>query len=66
MHKTLGIRDGQRQCTKSKHKKTRTLKEREKLVTIIGGASQKSASKCVSGKRESESEGASECGERRG
>jgi hypothetical protein len=36
---------------------TRTLKEKEELATIVGGALRKNASKGVIGKQESESEG---------
>jgi hypothetical protein len=50
MHKTPSIRNGQRQCTKSKHKEARALKEREELAAIVGIASQKNASKSTSKK----------------
>jgi hypothetical protein len=39
MHKTPNIRDGQRRCIESKDKEAHALKEREELVTIIGGVS---------------------------
>jgi hypothetical protein len=51
-HEKLGIIDGQRRCTKSKHKEAWALKEREELVVIVGGALQKSAFELVNRKRE--------------
>jgi hypothetical protein len=42
MHETLGIKGGQRRCTKSKHEEARALREREELATIIRSASQES------------------------
>jgi hypothetical protein len=39
MHKTHGIKGGQRQCIELKHKEAWALKEREELATIIKRAS---------------------------
>jgi len=51
MHKTPCIRNGQKQCTKSKHKEARALKEKEKLTNIIGRVTQNSAFEPISGKQ---------------
>jgi hypothetical protein len=51
MHERLGIRDGQKQCTKLKNKETRALKERKELTTIAGKALQESTFEPMSKKR---------------
>jgi hypothetical protein len=50
MHKTPSIKDGQKRCTKLKHKEAWALKGRKELTTIARGVSQESTSEPTSRK----------------